>query len=283
MLSFDEDSKELLYGWHRIIGYEGVNFTVKWVVGVALVLSFCLAGEPGICAQNPADSSSQTKPGSNGQQAPSNQKPAAAPAQNANPFPEDESTVPVLPSKGVPDLPDGTYDGKDGGRAALPSADKDPVASPENQQEGESSAVSGFSSSLSGLDTLLPGSDDEQPTGKHGRKQDQVVPEHHETAAEDENVGKYYLDNKDWRAALSRFQSAMVLDPENPDVYWGLAVAEQHLGRFAEARASYQKVVEYDPGSRHAKDADKALKEPEIANAKAVMQQSAEPGAASTQ
>jgi len=241
---------------------------VNLVVGVALILVCRLAGGPRICGQAPADAASQTKPGDKGQSAPSDQKPAAAPSQNANPFPEDESTVPVLPSKGAPDLPAGAYDGTDGGRAALPIADKDPVASPENEQEGESSAVSGFSSSLSGLDTLLPGSDDEQPAGKHGRKQGQVVPEHHETPAEDENVGKYYLDNKDWRAALSRFQSAMVLDPENPDVYWGLAVAEQHLGRFAEARANYQKVVEYDPGSRHAKDADKALKEPEIANAK---------------
>ena len=88
------------------------------------------------------------------------------------------------------------------------------------------------------------------------------------TAAEDESVGKYYLDNKDWRAALSRYESAMVLDPDNPDVYWGMAESQRHLGQFAEARANYQKVMEYDPDSRHAKDAKKALQEPELANAK---------------
>ena len=31
--------------------------------------------------------------------------------------------------------------------------------------------------------------------------------------------------------------------------------AERHLGDFADARANYLKVREYDPGSRHAKDA----------------------------
>ncbi len=36
-----------------------------------------------------------------------------------------------------------------------------------------------------------------------------------------------------------------------------------------EARQNYQKVMDYDPGSRHAKDAARALKDPEIANAKA--------------
>ncbi len=95
-----------------------------------------------------------------------------------------------------------------------------------------------------------------------------MVPEHHETAAEDESVGSYYLSNKDWKGALSRFQSALVLDPDNPDVYWGLAESERHTGDFADARANYLKVREYDPGSRHAKEAGKALEDPEIANAK---------------
>jgi tetratricopeptide (TPR) repeat protein len=104
---------------------------------------------------------------------------------------------------------------------------------------------------------------------KHGKGVDDDIPAvHQESAAEDENVGKYYLDNKDWRAALSRYESALVLDPDNPDVYWGLAESQRHLGQFADARTNYLKVMEYDPGSRHAKDAKKALEEPELANAK---------------
>ena len=115
---------------------------------------------------------------------------------------------------------------------------------------------------------LLPPADDDAQPGKHHRKGEQTVPEHHETAAEDESVGGYYLDNKDWKAALSRYQSALVLDPDNPDVYWGLAEAERHLGNFADARANYQKVMDYDPGSHHAKEARKALQDPDLANAK---------------
>ena len=40
------------------------------------------------------------------------------------------------------------------------------------------------------------------------------------------------------------------------------------MGDYANARANYEKVIEYDPDSKHAKDAKKALKEPELANAK---------------
>ena len=93
-------------------------------------------------------------------------------------------------------------------------------------------------------------------------------PTHQEVAGKDIQVGSYYLETKNWRAALSRFESAMVLDPENPDVYWGLAEAERHLGDFAAAKTHYEKVLDYDPDGRHGKEARKVLKEPAIANAK---------------
>ena len=40
------------------------------------------------------------------------------------------------------------------------------------------------------------------------------------------------------------------------------------MGDYAKARANYEKVIEYDPDSKHAKEAKKALKDPEFANAK---------------
>ncbi len=61
----------------------------------------------------------------------------------------------------------------------------------------------------------------------------------------------------------------MVLNPENPDAFWGMAEAARHLGDFASARSYYQKVFDYDPDSKHGKEARKALKDPEIANAQA--------------
>jgi hypothetical protein len=243
-----------------------MKFAVKPVFRVALILACSLAvAGPRLSAQTPAggnSNSSQKKPASS----------QPAPPSNSNQFPEDESTVPVLPSNNSPNLPPGNFDGSVNGRAVLPAGDVDPVQSPDDSAAaGGTDTVSGSgsssSSSLNGMGSLMPGPDDEQP-GRGGRKQDGIAPEHHETAAEDENVGKYYLDNKDWRAALSRFQSAMVLDPDNPDVYWGLAESNRRLGNYADARSNYLKVIEYDPDSRHAKEAKKALEEPELANAK---------------
>jgi tetratricopeptide (TPR) repeat protein len=202
------------------------------------------------------------------------QKPVVAPPkQEANPFPEDTVNVPVMPSKSTPALPEGTYgggDGVDSGRLALPGDEMDPVRSPDDAAPvADSSPSRDSSSSSAGIDKVLSGLDDgDQPQGKK-RKLAVKEPDHQETSAEDLSVGKYYLDIKNWKAALSRFESAMVLAPDEPEVYWGLAESERHLGNFAEARGYYQKVAEYDPDSKHGKEAIKALKDPEIANAKA--------------
>jgi tetratricopeptide (TPR) repeat protein len=213
----------------------------------------------------PVPSSQSDSPSSGQQQNPSRTQQQ----QNQNPFPEDTSSVPVMPSKGPAELPPGV-DEEDKNRVYLPEADFDPVRSPEDAAAAAEENETSSSSSLAGMRDMMPDADDDttQP-GTRNRKGTQIQPEHHETAAEDENVGKYYLDNKDWKAALSRFESALVLDPDNPDVYWGLAESDRHLGKMAEARTNYQKVVDYDPDSRHGKDAKKALKDPEIANASA--------------
>jgi tetratricopeptide (TPR) repeat protein len=201
-------------------------------------------------------------------------QPGAASPSGSNPFPEDTSAVPVLPSKGTPALPEGTYNGGDSGRVALPGEDLDPVRSPDDPALGSGSAPDqDSSSSLANIEKLLPKPDDDQPDGR--RKLTVKEPTHKESAASDIDVGKYYLQTRNWRAAQSRFESAMVLDPENPEVYWGLAESERRLGNFAESRTHYLKLLEYDPDGPHGKEARKALNDPQIANAK-----SAAPGAA---
>lgn len=191
----------------------------------------------------------------------------AAPQQDTqNPFPTDTSNVPIIPTGNSPVL---FGEGGDTSRIPLPSDDVDPVRTPEQVRAAAEGGDAGSSSSLAGIGDLLRPPSDETKPGRHGNRDEELAPEHHETAAEDEEVGKYYLDNHDWKAALSRYQSALVLDPYNPDVYWGLAEAERHLGQYAEARANYEKVMEYDPDSHHAKEAKKILmKDPQIANAK---------------
>ncbi len=252
---------------------------MKSLFGVALlgsVIVACFAaGSLPLCAQaQPSGSSSgprQNQPAAGGQNPAANSAPAQQPPRtttqtNSNPFPEDTTSVPIIPTHDTPDLPPSA--GGDAGNFGLPMPpdDADPMRSPEDAAAESSDSSS--SSSLSGLRDMPPPDDDTAQHGRHKGKDEQVVPEHHETAAEDESVGSYYLENKDWKGALSRFQSALVLDPDNPDVYWGLAECERHTGDFADARANYLKVREYDPGSRHAKEAGKALEDPEIANAK---------------
>jgi tetratricopeptide (TPR) repeat protein len=238
--------------------------SMRFSLVIAVVFACCFWAAPQTRAQQ------QNKPPAS----PANGNPPAAQQpdrtqqqSNQNPFPADTNDVPVMPTKTPPDLPAAA--GDEGARVPMPDEDVDPVRTPEGESAQEQ-GNGGSASSLAGLGDLLPDADDETNTqpDRRGRKAQKPVPEHHESAAEDENVGKYYLDNKDWKAALSRFESALVLDPDNPDVYWGLAEAERHLGNFAGARANYLKVTEYDPDSKHGKDARKALEDPEIANAR---------------
>ena len=236
---------------------------------VAIVLAWCAMASTALNAQNqPSQNPPANPPGqpANNPNNQGNQNKQTTPPKNNNPFPEDETTVPLMPNRNTVDLP--ANSGAPSDWLPLPGDDFDPVHSPD---EGQPAAQAGSSSSLSGLDAIDPDSEaDTDTAGRHGKRQEVEEPEHKETATEDENVGRYYLESKDWKAALSRFESALVLDPENPDVYWGLAESERHLGRFADARENYQKVLEYDPGSHHAREAGKALKDPEIANAKAL-------------
>ncbi len=241
---------------------------MKRAVTLALLLGTYLAVAPRLHTQSQQQSNSPAPAGQNSQ--PADASPARTQQQNnQNPFPEDTSSVPLMPSRDNPNLPPSADEARQ--PIYLPEVDLDPVRSPEEAGAAAEANESSSSSSLAGMGNLLPGPDDDTQSPQRSRRNKgaAVEPEHHETAAEDENVGKYYLDNKDWKAALSRYESALVLDPDNPDVYWGLAESERHLGNFAEARASYQKVLDYDPDSRHGKDARKALKDPEIANGKA--------------
>lgn len=235
---------------------------VRAKIGIAgaVALAACLSGGAALAQTSAADS-----PGKAQQNAPS--APAAKVPQSqtqGNPFPGNTDNVPILPSGPTANVPEGTYEPWTG-RVAFPSQDQDPVRSPDEARP-DSGSGQGFSSSVSGVDDILP--PPSEPTRK-GKNDNEIAPMPQETPKNDISVGDYYLSLKNWRAALSRFQSALVLEPDNPEVYWGLAESERHLGDFALAREHYLKVIEYDPGSKHSKEAKKALRDPEIANAKA--------------
>jgi hypothetical protein len=231
---------------------------MRLCISISWLLAGCLAAVPAMPAQQQSGNE-PNQPAQNPSQEKS-QKPQSTPPSGANPFPEDTTSVPVLPNGKNESDPEAAA--PDEGRVSLPARDSDPARSPDEPEaapSGESSSES--SSDVPGMDKLIPKPDEDTKTKKE-------APEFQETAADDITVGNYYLGRKDWKAALSRFQSAFVLAPENAEVFWGLAECEHHLGDFASARENYLKVMEYDPDSHHYKDAEKALKEPEIANAK---------------
>jgi len=238
-------------------------------MGIAVVLAGCLMAAAPVRAEAPGAGQSKADPNAKKAAAPAAQAgQQASPAGGANAFPEDTSNVPVMPSKLTPDIPAGDFNGPENA-APMPGDDLDPVRSPD-EAPAESGSVQELESSsdVKSMDSLLPKPGEEEP-GKKGKKDAALDEGPKETSKEDITVGKYYLDIKNWKAAQSRFQSALVLAPEDPEVYWGLAESARYLGKYAEARANYQKVIDYDPGSKHAKEAEKALKDPQIQNAKA--------------
>jgi hypothetical protein len=249
---------------HRIVTLKWRNegrkqqktVSMKCTTHIALTLGCGLITGVGLLAQS-APPAQQPRP------------PAQQPAPSqSNPFPEDTSNVPVVPTRPRPaPAPAIAPEAEGAERTSLLNNDTDPVHSPDDAVTGDSSA-DGFSSSLAGSgDINIP---DEDRPDKHRRSQKEPVV-HQVTAKEDEDVGAFELSRKNWRAALSRFQSALVADPDNPDVYWGIAEAQRGLGNYADAKANYQKVVDYeDPESKHSKEAKKLLKTPQLANAPAV-------------
>ncbi len=244
---------------------KGWSGAMMRMVAVALVFVGC--GLRVQAQQGGASSSSQQKPAAAAQSG----APGATPApQESNPFPTDTANVPVMPSADSPGSFPSDAGADNAGNIALPSDNADPVRSPDDPGIAEATGQeSGTSDSSSGLDQLQEMPPDTSRSHKKGEDAGIDAPFPHDGPKKNVDIGNYYLDTGDWQGALSRFESAMVEDPENPDVYWGLAEAQRHMGLFAQARANYARVAEYDPDSRHGKDARKLLKEPDIANAPA--------------
>jgi tetratricopeptide (TPR) repeat protein len=80
-----------------------------------------------------------------------------------------------------------------------------------------------------------------------------------QTAAKDVEVGYYYLNEKNYRAAESRLQEATELKPDAAAAWVGLAQAQQKLGKNDDARSSYEQYLKLNPDPDAADKAKKAL------------------------
>ena len=61
------------------------------------------------------------------------------------------------------------------------------------------------------------------------------------------HAGKKNLDNENYEDALSFFDQALELEPNNPDIWNMKGVALRSLGRYDEASECYNRSLELDP------------------------------------
>ncbi len=184
---------------------------------------------------------------------------AAKPAEGGdNPFPGETTDAPILPVEPeVKPAPKGTSEFADGGRAST-DQDGDPVKSPD--LAGGAEVDDGFSSSRSGLGRLPMEDTTEASNGKAGKQKTRE-----QLLKENVDVGNFYLDRKNWRAAETRFEDAFALNQESPEAVLGLAVAEQHLQMYEKAREHFALFLNYDPEGPHSRAARKGLEQVEAA------------------
>lgn len=78
-------------------------------------------------------------------------------------------------------------------------------------------------------------------------------------AQKDIEVGNYYLNRKNYRAALERFHDALLYKPDDAEATYGLAVTQEKMDLFSLAYNNYSKYVEILPDGPKAKDSQEGM------------------------
>lgn len=79
-------------------------------------------------------------------------------------------------------------------------------------------------------------------------------------AAKDVEVGQYYFKLKNYRAALERFNHALIYKPDDAEAIYGLALTQEKLDLLTLADKNYRRYLEILPHGPKAKEAEAALK-----------------------
>jgi len=89
-------------------------------------------------------------------------------------------------------------------------------------------------------------------------------------AAKDVEVGQYYLKLKNYRAALERFNHALVYKADDAEATYYLAVTQEKLGLLAQASQNYHKYLEILPNGPKSKEANEGIERlgPQVASLK---------------
>jgi tetratricopeptide (TPR) repeat protein len=185
---------------------------------------------------------------------------AAQASQDNNPHIEPRNgaaTPPAKPGKPQPTpSPQGSQQPQQTAPAQTPAKADDQGESSSKDSQGDFTGASR---------PPLPAPSGDEPDGKTFRPWDP------HRAAKDIEVGEYYLKLKNYRAALERFNDALLYKPNDAEAIFDLAVTQERLDLFAKASRSYSKYLEILPSGPKAKESQEAIKrlQPHIAEAPA--------------
>lgn len=121
------------------------------------------------------------------------------------------------------------------------------------QPQGESSS----------RDSLISKSGSSNSSGSGGGAVDgvqELLPFDPHKAAKDVEVGQFYLKRKNYRAALDRFNEALLYKPRDAEATYGLAQTQEKMNLIDLAYRSYQSYLEIFPGGPYAKDCQDSMK-----------------------
>lgn len=224
------------------------------------ILVALLIGASAVGQQVPANQQSNSdsaQPDAKQQQ--QNGKPSS---EDANPFPEATSKKAQEAANGAPTTDAKSSQQENGKRSP---ADANPF--PEAMSKKAEDAANG--ASTPDAKSGQPGSSSshvdmkrfDTPADGESRISDGVGGYIHspELAAKDDKVGKFYLQNGDYKGAYDRYKEATKVAPEDEDAVFGLAESARALHLNEEAASNYTLYLDAFPDGRKAKEARKEL------------------------
>ena len=127
---------------------------------------------------------------------------------------------------------------------------------PGGDQQGESSSRD----SQMDLEAHPPTPEPALPTKDAKDADDKILlPWDPHRADKDIEVGNYYLRQKNYRAALDRFNDALHYKQGDAEATYGLAVTQEKLDLLAQSSKNYQEYLRILPAGPHAKEAQEAI------------------------
>jgi Tfp pilus assembly protein PilF len=142
-------------------------------------------------------------------------------------------------------------------RKKVPKQNEPPPQDEPAQQPGESSSADSKIVLGPSLGSNGAGSNDNN-SGSSDVNETHPFDPHR--AAKDVEVGEFYLRQKNYRAALDRFNDALLYKPKDAVATFRLAQTEEQMGLLEAAYRNYDSYLEILPQGPLAKDAKDALK-----------------------